>query len=196
MGARYGRTAVRTVVVYNCRSFKHSLPMNITTIALLVLVPLLIWRVYARVKKMMARQRSILSRHYTGALVFTAMVLVPGSELIGQPLSMAWLAVGAAAGIGWGVYGLRKTRFEAAQDGYWFTPPMRIGMLVAMLFIARIMYVGLEIYVNQGTANVLPRFTDSPLTLASLGLFAGYFGTFSVGLIRWRFKMKKAAVVG
>ncbi|RJG11306.1 hypothetical protein [Massilia cavernae] len=163
--------------------------MTIQTIILLVLVPLLIWRVYARLKKMMARQRSVMSRHYTGLLVFTAMVLVPGSELVGQPASLAWLAVGAAAGIAYGVFGLRKTRFEAAPDGYWFTPPMRLGMLVGLLFVARIMYVGLEIYVNQGTANVLPRFTDSPLTLIVLGLFAGYFGSFSAGLIRWRYRI-------
>ncbi|MGZ8288370.1 MAG: hypothetical protein ACXWVD_14795 [Telluria sp.] len=170
--------------------------MNITTIALLVLVPLLIWRVYARVKKMMARQRSIVSRHWTGVGVFTAMVLVPGSELVAQPMTLGWLAVGTAAGIGYGMFGLRKTRYEETPEGYWFTPNLYLGMLVAMVFIARIMYVGLEIYVNQGSANALPRFTDSPLTLVSLGLFAGYFGTYSAGLLRWRHKMKKAAAVG
>ena len=72
--------------------------MNIQTIALLILVPLLMWRVYARLKRMMARQQSVMSRHWTGLAVFTAMVLVPGSELLAQPASLGWLAVGTAAG--------------------------------------------------------------------------------------------------
>jgi hypothetical protein len=166
--------------------------MNIQTITLLILVPLLMWRVYARLKRMMARQRSVMSRHWTGLAVFTAMVLVPGSELVGQPASLGWLAVGTAAGIGYAVWGLRKTRYEVTPEGYYFTPFARLGMLVAMLFVGRIIYVGLEIFVNQGTANSLPRFTDSPLTLICLGVFAGYFGAFCAGMLRWRYAMKKA----
>jgi hypothetical protein len=91
------------------------------------------------------------------------------------------------------VWGLRLTRFEVAADGYWFTPNARLGMLVAMLFLARIMYVGLEIFVNQGTANVLPPFAESPLTLLVFGLFAGYFAAYSAGLLRWRFRQNKIA---
>lgn len=167
--------------------------MNIQTIALLILVPLLMWRVYARLKRMMARQKSVVSRHWTGLAVFTAMVLVPGSELLAQPASLGWLAVGTAAGIAYAIWALRKTRCEVTAEGYFFTPHARLGMLVAMLFVGRIIYVGLEIFVNQGTANTLPRFTDSPLTLASLGVFAGYFGAYSAGMLRWRHQMKKAA---
>ena len=167
--------------------------MNIQTIVLLILVPLLMWRVYARLKRMMARQRSVMSRHWTGLAVFTAMVLVPGSELVGQLASLGWLAVGTVAGIGYAVWALRKTRYEATPEGYFFTPHARLGILVAMLFVGRIIYVGLEIFVNQGTANSLPRFTDSPITLICLGVFAGYFGAYSAGMLRWRYAMKKAA---
>ena len=96
-------------------------------------------------------------------------------------------------GIAYAIWGLRKTRYEVTPEGYFFTPNARLGMLVAMLFVGRIIYVGLEIFVNQGTANALPRFTDSPLTLICLGVFAGYFGAYSAGLLRWRHAMKKAA---
>ena len=168
--------------------------MNIQTIALLILVPLLMWRVYARLKRMMARQQSVMSRHWTGLAVFTAMVLLPCSELVTQqPASLGWLAVGTAAGIAYAIWGLRRTRYEITPEGYFFTPNARLGMLVAMLFVGRIVYVGLEIFVNQGTANTLPRFTDSPLTLVCLGVFAGYFGAYSAGMLRWRFAIKKAA---
>ena len=51
--------------------------MNFTlgTVALLILAPLLVWRIYSRVNKLMVRQQSIMARHWTGMLVFLAMVL-------------------------------------------------------------------------------------------------------------------------
>ena len=167
--------------------------MNLTTIALLVLTPFLVWRVYSRLRTMMARQRSILSRHWTGVGVFLAMVLVPASELVSRPEGLAWLLAGTAGGIAYGVWGLRLTRFEDTDEGCYFTPNARLGILIAMLFTARILYIGFEMYANQGSNIPTPRFTDSPLTMLTVGLTGGYFGTFSAGLLRWRLKLKKAA---
>jgi hypothetical protein len=166
--------------------------MNLTTLALLVLTPFLVWRIYSRLKTAMARQRSIVSRHWTGVGVFIAMVLVPASELAHRPAMLGWLALGTAAGIGYGIWGLRLTRFEDTNEGYYFTPNARLGILIAMLFAARILYIGFEMYANQGSNLPTPRFTDSPLTMLAVGLTGGYFGTFSAGLLRWRGKLKKA----
>jgi hypothetical protein len=165
--------------------------MSLTTLALIALVPVLIWRIYQRLKTRMTRQRSILSRHYTGLLVFGAMVLVPIAELLDRPLSLAALALGAIAGIGLATYGLRRTRFEDTSEGYFFTPPMRMGVLVAMLLVARVIYLGIEIYMNQGSNQPNPRFSDSPATMFCLGLSAAYFGTFSASLMRWRQRLRK-----
>lgn len=167
--------------------------MNLTTLALLVLTPFLVWRVYSRLKTMMARQRSIVSRHWTGLGVFLAMVLVPASELVTRPAMLGWLAVGTAAGIGYGVWGLRLTRFEDTDEGYYFTPNARLGLLIAMLFFARVLYVGFEIFANQGSNMPTPRFTDSLVSMLAVGVTGGYFGTYSAGLLRWRMKLKKAA---
>lgn len=167
-------------------------PMNVTTLALLVLTPLLVWRVYTRLKAQMGRTRSIMSRHYTGVLVFTAMILVPASSLFDRPLPLAALAAGTAAGIAYAVWGLRLTRFEDTNEGYFFTPNARLGIVVAMLLVARVLYIGVEIYANQGSGVPLPRFTDSPLSMLIVGVTAGYFDTFSVALLRWRLKLKKA----
>ena len=167
--------------------------MNLTTLALLVLTPFLVWRVYSRLKTMMARQRSIMSRHWTGLGVFLAMVLVPASELVSRPAMLGWLVLGTAAGIGYGVWGLRLTRFEDTDEGYYFTPNARLGILIAMLFTARILYIGFEMYANQGSNAPTPRFTDSLVTMLAVGVTAGYFGTFSAGVLRWRLKLKKVA---
>jgi integral membrane sensor domain MASE1 len=165
--------------------------MSLTTLALVALFPFLVWRIYSRLKNHLTRQRSILSRHYTGLIVFGAMLLVPGSELIGNPFGLAALAAGAIVGIGLGNYGLRRTRFEDTPEGYFFTPPQRMGILVAMLLVARVLYLGIEIYLNQGSSQPNPRFTDSPLTMLCLGITAAYFATFSASLMRWRQKKRK-----
>jgi integral membrane sensor domain MASE1 len=166
--------------------------MSLTTLALIFLVPFLVWRVYQRLKNQMARQRSIMSRHYTGLLVFGAMVLVPATELVDRPLSLAALAAGAIAGIGLGSYGLRRTRFEDTPEGYFFTPPMRLGVLVAMLLVARLIYLGIEIYMNQGSSQPNPRLSDSAATMFCVGMTAAYFATFSASLMRWRQRLRKA----
>jgi hypothetical protein len=120
-------------------------------------------------------------------------VLVPGSELISNPAGLAWLAAGTIAGIGYGVWGLRLTRFEDTPQGYYFTPNARLGIVIAMLFVARIMYIGVDLYAGQGSGVAPAPLTESPLTLLSLGLAGGYFGTYSAGLLRWRRRLKKAA---
>jgi hypothetical protein len=166
--------------------------MNITTLTLLVLTPFLVWRVYSRLRTAMARQRSIVSRHWTGLLVFTAMVLVPASELFRKLPMLGWLAAGTAAGIGYGVWAFKHTRLEETEDGYYFTPPARLGILIAMLFTARVLYLGFEIYANQGTNMPTPRFTDSMVSMLAVGLTGGYFGTISAGLALWRYRIRQA----
>jgi uncharacterized membrane protein YfcA len=168
--------------------------MSLTTLALIFLVPFLVWRIYQRLKSQMARQRSIMSRHYTGLLVFGGMLLVPAAELGDRPLSLAALAAGAIAGIGLSTYGLRRTRFEDTSEGYFFTPPMRMGILVGMLLVARVIYLGIEIYMNQGSSQPNPRFSDSPATMFCLGMTAAYFATFSASLMRWRQRLRKEEI--
>ena len=165
--------------------------MSLTTLALIALVPFLVWRIYQRLKNQMVRQRSILSRHYTGLFVFVVMILIPASELGDRPFQLAALAAGAIGGIALGSYGLRRTRFEDTPEGYFFTPPSRMGILVAMLLVARVIYLGIEIYMNQGSNRPNPRFTDSPITMLCLGMTAAYFATFSAALMRWRQRMRK-----
>jgi hypothetical protein len=165
--------------------------MSLTTLALIALVPLLVWRIYSRLKNQMARQRSIMSRHYTGLIVFAALIVIPGTEVVDRPFQLAALAAGAIAGIALGTYGVRRTRFEDTPEGYFFTPPSRMGILVAILLVARVVYLGIEIYMNQGSSRPNPRFSDSPVTMLCLGITAAYFATFSASLMRWRQRKRR-----
>ena len=166
--------------------------MTITTLALLLLTPILVWRVYSRLKTQMARQRSIMSRHYTGVLVFVGMILVSLSEVVTRPYALGALVAGSALGVFWGLFALKRTVFEDTEGGYYFTPPMRLGIVMAMILVARVLYIGIELYANQGSGQPAPRFTDSPLTMLCVGLTGGYFLAYSVGLLLWRRKLRQA----
>jgi hypothetical protein len=167
--------------------------MTLTTLALLLLTPILVWRIYSRLKTQMARQRSIMSRHYTGVLVFVGMLLVSLSEVATRPMPLGALVAGAALGVFWGVFALKRTVYDDTEAGYFFTPPMRLGIVMAMILIARVLYLGVEIYASQqGSGGPTPRFTDSPLTMLCVGLTGGYFGAYSVGLLLWRRKLRQA----
>ena len=166
--------------------------MTITTLALLLLTPILVWRIYTRLKTQMARQRSLMTRHYTGVLVFIGMILVSLSEVLTRPYPLGALAAGTALSVFWGVVALRRTVYETLDTGYFFTPPMRLGIVMAMILVARVLYLGVEIYASQGSGLPAPRFTDSPLTMLCLGLTAAYFGTYSVGLLLWRRKLRQS----
>ena len=166
------------------------LKMETSTIALLLLSPILVWRIYSRIKTMMKRQRSIMQRHYTGAGVFTLLVVLTASQLMDMLPTLGWLAAGTAGGIAYGIWGLKLTRFET-REGYYFTPNARLGVVMAMQFVAAVLYVGFEIYANQGSGLPTPRASDYIFFMPSMGLMAGYFATYSIGLLRWRFALRK-----
>ncbi len=161
--------------------------MEMTTLALLVLMPLLVWRIYSRLKRMMGRTLSQQWRHWMMALLFPALLVWLGVLSMGNLLAVSCLAGAAIAGAWGGVLGIKLTRFENTAKGYFYTPDRRLGMAVAMLFVARLLYRGLELYINSRTATPQPSapFADSPLSLMAAGLLSGYFAAYGWGLLRW-----------
>jgi hypothetical protein len=164
--------------------------MNLMTVALLLLTPLLVWRIYVRLKAMMARQRSIESRHWAGMIVATSIVVVLGADLVPSPEAFAWFALGTCGGIAYGIWGLRLTRYEETDKGYYFKPNARLGIMMAMALVTRLMYLGFEMYASQGSGAPSPKLNDNALTPLAISLVAAYFGTYSAGLLRWRRKLR------
>jgi energy-converting hydrogenase Eha subunit A len=175
--------------------------MEKTTIALLILVPLLVWRIYSRVKKLMQRQESHLWRHWAAAILFPLAIIAAGTGAVTDQLALACLAAGTLAGAWAGVWGVKLTRFEYTGKSFFYTPNLHMGIAVTMLFTARIIYRGLELYMNSREAMPAPMpkpshdFTQSPLTMLTFGLLAAYYASYAVGLLRWRRNQKPLAVV-
>ena len=157
------------------------------TLVLLILTPLLVWRIYSRLKRLMLRQPSLLWRHWLGATALPVATVIVAVNALPNMLGLAILSLCVSAGAWLSVSGLRLTRFEHVGKEFFFTPNRRLGLLIAMLFVARLMYRGFEVYVNYSEGVPTPQdFANNPITLAAFGLLAGYFTGYSVGLVRWR----------
>jgi hypothetical protein len=179
-------------------------PPSIPGPVLWVLLPLLAWRLYARVRRMVGRQTSKAWRHWGAAVLFPLLVLALALGTLADPLRLSCLLAAAAGGVGLGVWGLRLTRFEQGPQGLYYTPSAHIGVALSLLLIARIGYrlwhvYGLySAYGVQGlqSAQDGAEFARSPLTLLVLGLLAGYYAAYAMGLLRWRRRVAMAGTDG
>jgi hypothetical protein len=164
-----------------------------STIAILVLTPLLVWRVHSRFRRMVGRQRLSRVRPRITLTVFPALVLVLAYAAHRHPERLLLLAGGLALGSLLAVYGLRQTRFEPTPQGLFYTPHAHLGIALTMLFVGRILYRVVEVYVLDATASSdASEFARSPLTLSVFGLLAGYYIAYAVGLVRWRNRILRA----
>jgi cytochrome b561 len=150
----------------------------------IALVPLVLWRMYSRIKRLTSRQRSRTWRHRTTLVFFPLLLLMIVLAALPNPLVLLGLAAGIAGGVALGMAGVRKTTFEQVGDEYYFTPHAYIGMLVAGLFLSRMAWRAWQVYTMNDWAQ--HDFVRSPLTLAVFGILAGYYITYATGLLRWR----------
>lgn len=164
-----------------------------STITTVVLVPLLAWRIYVRFRRASGRQR--LSRYRAPIALTLYAVIIAAVSLanVHRPVDSIAFALALLAGVCLAAFALRRTQFDPTPKGLFYTPHGPIGISLAVLFVARIVYRLIEIYV---IATAAPRsaaeFAQSPLTLAAFGLLAGYYAWYTFGLARWRYRVLKA----
>jgi len=156
----------------------------------LVIVPLIVWRMYSRVRRNIGRQPLSKIRPYITIGLFPLLVVLLGWGAAMRPgLATALLAAlggGIVGGVVLGYYGLRHTRFEVTPQGLFYTPNAHIGIALSLLFVGRVVYRMVVLYSQNPYAQQSPQdFSASPLTLGIFGLLAGYYVTYAIGLIRW-----------
>lgn len=164
-----------------------------STVTLLVLLPLLAWRVYARFRRMVGRQRLSRVRPWVTLSIFPALIVLLCIATQSHLERLWWLAAGLSLGSLLGVCGLHKTRFEPTPQGLFYTPNAHLGIALSLLFLVRIVYRFVEVYALEPTLpHGMDDFARSPLTLAVFGLLAGYYIAYAIGLARWRFRVLRA----
>ncbi len=158
------------------------------SMVLLLLSPLIIWRFYSRIRRLTVRQRSKAWRHWSSATLFPLLILTLAWTALGKPLALTSLLAAAVAGIGLAIWGLKLTRFETTEQGYFYTPNAHIGIALSLLFAGRLVFRIVNLYGADvaGAPKGLGDFAKSPLTLLVFGLLAGYYAAYAIGVLRWR----------
>lgn len=158
-----------------------------STLVMIAVVPFIAWRLYARVRRMVGRQRASRIRPWVTLVIFPLIVAMLSVTALAHPLALAALAAGLVGGGLLGHQGLRHTRFESTPQGLFYTPNARIGIVLSVLFIGRLAWRLTDV---MGAGGAFPLrdadFARSPLTLAVFGVLAGYYIRYAIGLVRWR----------
>lgn len=166
-----------------------------STLVLLIVVPLLAWRMYSRMRRLVGRQRLSRLRPWLTLLIFPLLLLALALGARHEPVRLLWLVAAAAAGVGLGRFGLARTRFEPpTPEGLFYTPHAHLGIALSALLAGRIVWRLIELtLIDPAMPRDLGHFARSPFTLAVFGLMAGYYVRYAVGLLQWRFSLPPAA---
>jgi hypothetical protein len=162
----------------------HPHPSLLISILLGVFI---IWRFYSRIRRMVVRQKLSKLRPWITVCVFPIVLVLIATLSISQAVDLVSLFGGAVVGVGLGLYGTRLTKFENTPEGMYYTPNAHLGIALSALLIARVGYRYFTM--SSGTWPPQPAFgpgnPGSWITLLILGMTAGYYVTYAVGLIRW-----------
>jgi membrane protein CcdC involved in cytochrome C biogenesis len=166
---------------------------NPQLIAVLVASPLIAWRMYSRIRRMVGRQRSTPLRPWIPVIVFPIVITLIAFANIVHPTALAALLGGIAIGTTLGVYGLKLTKFEKNSEGLFYTPNAHLGIALSLLLVGRLIYriVQVSILSADAAAN---NFGSSPITLAILGTLAAYYVTYALGHLMWRHKVNRVEI--
>jgi hypothetical protein len=154
-----------------------------------LLVSLLIgWSIYRRARRSIGRQpvQPARLRVRIGLLAVIGLLVLVTSA--GSPSLLGSVAAGLVSGVALAFVGLRHTKFETTAEGRFYTPHTYIGLLISVLFIARIAFRFMSIYLAPRAMvqpdNPFEQYQRSPLTLAIFGILMGYYVVFNVGILR------------
>jgi hypothetical protein len=158
------------------------------------LLPLVLWRIYARIRRNIGRQRSRAWRHWCGVVFFPLIALMLALAAFSSAFAEAALWCGFVGGALLALQALRLTRFERTAEGFFFTPNAYIGVALSLLLVSRVLYRLAQLYGSGGTPQTHTDFAAAPVTLLILGLVAGYYTVYGAGLLRWRRRERGAPV--
>jgi hypothetical protein len=178
-------------------------PFPAATAALLA--PLVLWRLYMRMRRVIGRQESKLWRHWCAAVFMPLLLAALGWLALPYDAALGGWAAGTIAGVLLGLWGLRLARFETSPEGWFYTPNMHIGIALSALLIARIAYRAVVLYEAGGLPGgahamsgapphvaIIHLIVTNPITLGIISLRLGYAAAFGMGLVRWRLAQRQA----
>jgi hypothetical protein len=165
--------------------------MDYTRIGPYLIAALAVFVVYRRLRRSFGPQ--VLSRKRMsiriGVLAVIGCLLLPSSLESGEFLTA--LLAGGAAGIALAIWGANRTRFETLSGVLNYVPHTYTGIAVSLLFIGRLVYRLVGIYMHAQPAGFSSTsMGSSPVTRGLLYVVVGYY-TCYYGLVLWKSKHLK-----
>lgn len=160
-------------------------PSTLTTV--LVLLPLLVWRMGRRFKRLVGRQRTSKYRPWVTIAIYSVLLVLLTWLLWGHWPALGTLAAGMVAGGFLSRWAWQKTQLEPTPEGLYYTPHTYLRIALFVLFLGRIVYRVVEVvWLLPPAETGLNHFVASPLTMSIFGLMAGHTIGYSLALFAWR----------
>jgi len=159
-----------------------------TRIGPYLFVALAVFAVYRRLRRSFGRQplSPVRMRIRIGMLALIGSLVLPTS--LRSAAFMSATVLGLMAGIGLGVWGFARTRYQRIDGRLFYIPHTYTGILVSVLFIGRLVYRMVSLSVTDSRARPgSALMIASPVTLGLLFVVVGYYG-FYYGRVLWKVK--------
>jgi uncharacterized membrane protein len=149
-----------------------------------VLITMVAWRVYTRIRRNIGRQPFRPGRLKASIVVFSVVTVIFLIAGLFYPAALGALVGGLALSVPIALYGLTLTKFEDTPQGKFYTPNTALGIGISALFLGRIAYRFIVLYaVTDLRAPQAPEAFQSPLTYFLFGVSAGYFIAYQTGVL-------------
>lgn len=160
--------------------------MSPTLIVPVVIAPLIVWRLYCRLRRNFGRQPIRPKRMWARVIVFAVVAALVAMQGFIDPRLAAGLVAGLAGGIALGLLALRLTHFEIDGTHDCYVPNPWIGLALTALLLGRLLYRFMVLYPQMtqvAAGGDYAAYQRSPLTLAILGLLLGYYIAYYAGML-------------
>ncbi len=149
---------------------------------------LIAWGIYRRMRRTFGRQRIDVNRIRVRIAIFAIIGALAVAGTVHGARTVGGLLAGIACGSALATIGLRHTKFEATPESSFYTPHTYIGVAVAALFLARLLYRVLYLpYMAHATTAASPNlalaYQQGPLTMGMFGALVGYYVVFYLGVL-------------
>lgn len=159
----------------------------------IVLVLLVAFALYRRVRRTVGFQKFVRSRLVTRLVLFVVVGVLSLAAGLAYPLVYVYDAIGALIGAGIAYYAIRTTAFERRAGGWYYRPHPWIGVILIVLFVGRLAF---EVYQDsalissaasgQAAANQaqLSSYAHEPITAGIFFIVVAYYIVYFAFLIR------------
>lgn len=154
-----------------------------------LIAAVIVWALYRRMRRSFGRQRVRDGRMWARIGILTVVTLLIATAVARNLTVLGALLAGIACGAGLAWIGVKCTKFEVTAEGRFYTPHAYIGLVVAALFVGRLLYRFLGVYngtlpPGEAGQSLATAYQHSPFTLAVFGALVGYYVPYYLTILR------------